>query len=161
MNKMNGHHHGHYGRNGHGQNGDVNEHSQHSQHSHVRVISHVNHLAVSTGSLFPENISFHPSRPVHEQSGFDRWMTAQMERARGEQPQICVSNGVFLNNLQRVRAPTTQRSLQKKIDLKFHPNALAAGDWSDDEEEDVEFQFESVSSRDSIDFFQFFLCSKI
>jgi len=88
--------------------------------------------------VFPDGLRFDPSgRRV-----FDFWITAQLELARGEQPAICIAHGAMLRNVQRVRAPTNQRTIQQHIDrntqIRARPNALAAGDWTDDEEEEID-----------------------
>ena len=96
---------------------------------------------VPEGSILPPDISWNPKKPVSKQSVFERWMIAQIERSSGQQPAICVVNNVLLTNLRRVRAPTTHYTIQQQIDTNTnvfaHSNNLDAGDFTDDEEEDV------------------------
>ena len=93
------------------------------------------------GPQLPEDVVFNPKKPISKQSIFERWMIAQIERASGIQPAICEANNVILTNLCRVRAPTTFHTIQQHIDentdAKQHANNLAAGDFTDDEEDEV------------------------
>ena len=92
-------------------------------------------------SILPENVSWNPKKPVSKQTIFERWMIAQIERCSGQQPGICIANNVLLTNLRRVRAPTTHHTIQAQLDNNTnalaHSNNLDAGDFTDDEEEDV------------------------
>ena len=96
---------------------------------------------VPNGPILPENISWNPKKPVSKQTIFERWMIAQIERQSGQQPDICVKNNVLLTNLRRVRAATTHRTIQQQIDKNTnvfaHSSQLDAGDFTDDEEEEV------------------------
>eukprot|EP01083_Nonionella_stella_P024810 68364_1 len=93
-------------------------------------------------SMVPPHILFEPlNKPPSDQSIFERWMVAQLQCKSGEQPSICIENGVILSNLRRVRGPTTCKSIQQQINNNTnamkHPGNLEAGDFTDDEEDEL------------------------
>ena len=92
-------------------------------------------------AILPKHITFNPQKSKSSQSIFERWMISQMEMQSGQQPSICVANNVVLANLHRIRAPTTFETLQQQINENtnavVHANNLDAGDFTDDEEDEV------------------------
>mmetsp|Transcript_55284 Transcript_55284/g.91803 ORF Transcript_55284/g.91803 Transcript_55284/m.91803 type:complete len:491 (-) Transcript_55284:224-1696(-) len=81
-------------------------------------VTHVNKANLGKRSfhaVLPEHITFNPNKAVSEQSIFERWMIAQIERQTGQQPTICVANNVILSNLSRARAATTIQAIQQRF----------------------------------------------
>lgn len=80
-----------------------------------------------------------PSSNVNsERSIHDLWFEAQQEISVGLLPSILKPTNIKLRNNTRERAATTWQGLQRTLDKGTQPRrlSLAAGDFSDDSEDD-------------------------